>query len=261
MGIVRLGKIIPVAIFLCACTVSSVNTPEPAIDSDQPSASIAVSTPTVGLPTSNSVYFGVVEGINSLFVTENYQQESFADSGFSTSASLGEVYFANGYINEVYPYAQFKQPRLLFTLSDLAFWDEPHHDFSNPEFLYASGVRGELPEIISFVYKIDMSTGEFQEVWSSQGTYSVLKSVDGGYLEIQVRPCYACDDPTPSEVLIVNPTSGASLNLGQVVDVDLSIRDQLVYFRDLIEVPCEDESCYIPIMWVPDEIYQSQPLP
>jgi hypothetical protein len=207
------------------------------------------------------VYFGVVEGINALFVTENYQQESFEDSGFAASTSLGEVYFANGYINEVYPFHQLQQPRLLFTLSDLAFWDEPHFDFTNPEALYVSGVRGEVPEIVSFVYRIDMAAGEFEEVWSSQGTYSVLQSVDGGYLEINIRPCYACDDPSPSEVLIVNTISGSVLELGQVTDVALSLRDQAVYFRDLLQVPCEDESCYIPIRWVPDEIYQSQTLP
>lgn len=197
-------------------------------------------------PLTNSVYFGTAEGKNVIFVTESYQQNLFTTVGFESSPYLGSLYFEIGYQISVFNFLNLKDPQLLFSFPDLIQWWPVKYDLDQGERKYLSGIitRNTFPKILSFVYVVDLKTGDYQEIWT--GEPAQLLFVYNEYLEISILSCYFCDRAPHPKTLIVNTVTGKTLELGEVGNVIVDVDDKTVRFQYLapVEVPCvEDIQC------------------
>jgi hypothetical protein len=92
------------------------------------------------------------------------------------------------------------------------------------------------------IIEIDQSSRTQRQVWlyeTGQDKYpgykggGFLAQAMGGFLVLDLYPCFACDSYAPRPVLIVNTTTGAEQLLGLVGDVQLKVSDQVVEYRRL----------------------------
>lgn len=242
----------------CAPSSTSIQT---AIAQTQIALPTPTTTSTVALPSpvfvsppiTNSVYFGKAEGKNVVYVTENHRQDLLKNLGFETSPYLGQLFYGVGYQSDIFNFKDLEIPQLLFTIPNLNQWHEIKYNLDQPDRKYISGTSNSPPDLESFVYIVNMDTGEFQEIWKWIGFPAHIRYVHDKYLEIEVSWCYACDYYSPPTTIIVNTLSGKTLELGEVGNVSLDLDNSTVSFQNLtpIEAVCEADTPCIGTLYEP----------
>jgi hypothetical protein len=191
-------------------------------------------------PLTNSVYFGVAEGVNAIFVTENRHQELLKSNGFESSSYLGSLFYEPGYQMDVFNFKDLMNPKLLFSFPELVEWGAVKYGSSPSGIIYLSGTRKRdtFPIFLSFIEAVDLKTGENREIWS--GAPGRILYVYNEFLEIAIFYCFACDSAHPPRTMILNTATGKTLELGDVGNVVVDVDQNTVTYQYLaqVEVPC-----------------------
>jgi hypothetical protein len=135
--------------------------------------------------------------------------------------------------------------------------------------------------MVAAIYQLRPDAPGYTRLWANSiskmnnfypGYYGSAKisQVQGGYLVVQVAPCYGCSPGGPSLVLVLNSATRAERVLGPVGNVNLDLDQNRVTYQEFVEnkIPCDggencvaaDDGSYT-IDYVPDGEILSADLP
>jgi hypothetical protein len=105
--------------------------------------------------------------------------------------------------------------------------------------------------LVAAIYQLIPDAPGYTRLWANSigkmnnfypGYYGSAKisQVKGGYLVVQVVPCYGCSPGGPSLVLVLNSATRAERVLGTIGNVNLDLDQNRVTYQQLVEkkVPC-----------------------
>lgn len=186
-------------------------------------------------PISNAIYFGSVEDNNAIFVISNISRANY-ENYFPSYEYLGKLYF-EGSGGFDFNFRDIENPTLLFSIANNE--DLIRVSFANGK-AYVSGVKHE-PDLndVSFVYAVNLETGDSQEVWTGMPGY--VDRVVGSIIIFKLYPCYHCGPGSLRKTIIINAKTGTDKELGEIGDVTISFEKNTVSYRNLIplQVPCD----------------------
>ncbi len=213
----------------------------------------ASATPTLAapqIPALNTLYFGVVEGQDAIFVTDSKIQQN-SDDPYS-----GSLTTADAYHRQPFSFVDLENPRQLFSV--------PGQTVTIVNFVFDREKAALYVAVAAFdeawpggsgiatVYEVLPEAPGFRAVWfnyisGNSNRYSgyegaaYVAQVQGDYVVISIMPCYGCEPYSPWLVLVYNTTSGAEKVLGEVGNVAIDIEQRIVTYQNLapVQTPCE----------------------
>lgn len=214
---------------------------------------VVIDTSTEGMPMTNTLYLGTTaDGEDAVFLP------------YPNDPNLGTLTTADRHINSSVKFVDIKDPQAFFIqqykieyLPSFSFDPEREH-------FYFSVVL--MPEVngvqiaVAAIYQLTPDAPGYTRLWANSidkrnnfypGYYgsASISQVNGGYLVVQVVPCYGCSPGGPNLVLVLNSATRAERVLGTVGNVNLDLDQNRVTYQQLVEkkVPCGSnggESCF-----------------
>ena len=227
--------------------------PASSIAATTPAMPTASATPTLAasqIPALNTLYLGVFEGQDAIFVTDSKIQQNSADpySGMLTTA--------DAHHRQPFSFVDLENPRQLFSV--------PGQTVTLVNFVFDREKAGLYVAVAAFdeawpggsaiatVYEVLPEAPGFRAVWfnyirGASNKYSGYEGVahvdqvQGNSIVISLMPCYGCEPHLPWLVLVNNTTSGAEKVLGEVGNVAIDMERRIVTYQNLapVQTPCE----------------------
>lgn len=241
--------VLAILFVMCALPACAPASSIAATTTDTPTAP---TTPVIAvqIPLINTLYLGVVEGQDAIFVTDSEVQQNSGDP------YSGKLTTADAYYRQPFSFVDLENPRELFSV--------PGQTVTIVNFVFDREKAGLYVAVAAFdeawpggsaiatVYEVLPEAPGFRALWfnyirGDSNRYSGYEGVahvdqvQGNYMVISLMPCYGCEPHLPWLVLVNNTTSGAEKVLGQVGNVAIDIERRIVTYQNLapVQTPCE----------------------
>jgi hypothetical protein len=205
---------------------------------------VIIDTSTEGMPVTNALYLGTTaDGQDAVYLP--YQDDP----------NHGTLTTTDGRINSSVKFTDIKDPQAFFIQQDpIEYLPSFSFDPERKRFYFSVVIEPEVNGVrvlVAAIYQLIPDAPGYTRLWANSigkmnnfypGYYGSAKisQVKGGYLVVQVVPCYGCSPGGPSLVLVLNSATRAERVLGTIGNVNLDLDQNRVTYQQLVEkkVPC-----------------------
>lgn len=223
---------------------SPVPTVAEATIDNPPTATIPAPTSAPTYPVPNTLYLGVFDGQDAIFITNSELQKYGPVDAEKSSPSIGDLILvgSEAHHQQSFDFKDLQKPQPLFSPGDQNFDVANFILDATREELFVSLVTGATNQI----YKVVLASHDYQVVWTNEirngsryGKFKGIASLSqakGDYLVMGIGPCYGCEFSTPADSIVLNVSTRAELVLGSVGNISLDLDVGKVSFQHLVEV-------------------------
>lgn len=210
------------------------------------------------VPLENVLYFGLVDKVESIFVTNTQKRMYFDESGNKIENPLiGELIQVDGKVTQPFDYKNITKPKKIY-LSEgtkIAVYDIVSIKLnSSKNMLYVSFVLEDKANasdanqhpvnLINKVYQINLDTLIGMEIWSNKiasgkypagGAVYIDQIIEDRFLTFLVADCYGCGGHQFTKVLVLNINSKTEKYLGEAGDLMFDLDKNILSYKKLFD--------------------------
>ncbi len=221
----------------------------------RPVESPTVTTVPDTIPQKNSLYLGLHQSKEAIFLTTDQLSEYYEGGVKKTSPTIGELRTIDGTGYQPFDYTKLQNPQRVLSnvesvlgISNFKFNKQKNYIYISLNIL--GNTPDKYPNIISKIYQTDLSNLSSRELWShnigddkyqQKGPAGVDEVFDNNYLTIWLGICYACEGFDPHGTVLLNIQTKSEKYLGTVGDIQADLANKIVSYKNLspFKEPCE----------------------
>jgi hypothetical protein len=207
------------------------------------------------IPQKNSLYLGVYQAKEAIFLTTDQLSEYYDGGVKKTSVTIGELRTIDGTGYQPFDYTKLQNPRRILSNIEKVIGISNFKFNKQKSYIYISlNIPGNAPDkypnIVSKIYQINLSNLSNKELrnhnigndkYPQKGPSGVDEVFDDKYLTIWIGICYACEGFDPHGTVLLNIQTKSEKYLGTVGDIKVDLASKIVSYKNLgpFKEPCE----------------------
>jgi len=222
----------------------------------QASPASPVTQEAVTTPVKNTLYLGIYNGADAIFLTDEEKQKYFdPDAVPRTNPYIGELQMAGGGGYTLFDFKELQSPKRIFSSSQKihsvnSFKLNNSKGVAYVSLNYDAKVNSQYPGLVNKIIQIKLDTLVSSEIWSNEvgsnkyeggkGVAYIETVTEDRFLTFWIGSCYACEGG-PAGTVILNIDTKKEKYFKDIGNIQFNITNNTFSYQKLalFQEPCD----------------------